>query len=98
MASGAGWGLLRTFKTIGSEIAAGDVLGMISDPFGDVDQEITSRNPGLIIGRTNLPIVYEGDGLFHIARVSKSSDPETTIEELAEQIDADPIFDEDEII
>ena len=24
---------------------------------------------GIVIGRTNLPLVYEGDALFHIARV-----------------------------
>jgi predicted deacylase len=91
-------GLLRTFKTTGSEIAPGDVLGIISDPFGDTELEVTSDRPGLIVGRTNLPIVNEGDGLFHIARVSKSSDPEATIESLAEQLGDDPIFDEDEII
>jgi uncharacterized protein len=91
-------GLLRTFKTTGSEIAPGDVLGIISDPFGDTELDVTSDRPGLIVGRTNLPIVNEGDGLFHIARVSQSSDPEATIESLTEQLGDDPIFDEDEII
>jgi predicted deacylase len=91
-------GLLRAFKSTGSEIAAGDVLGMISDPFGDNETEVIAKFPGLIIGRTNLPSINEGDGLFHVARVSKTSAPEATIESLAEQLESDPLFDEDEII
>lgn len=91
-------GLLRTYKSTGSEVATGDILGVISDPFGDKEHDVVAKAPGLIIGRTNLPIVNEGDGLFHIARVSMSSDPEATIESLTEQLDADPLFDEDEII
>lgn len=91
-------GLLRTYKTSGSEVAAGDVLGVISDPFGVSEQEVTANTAGLIIGRTNLPIVNEGDGLFHIARFSKAADPEATVDSLAEQLDSDPLFDEDEII
>jgi hypothetical protein len=52
----------------------------------------------LIVGRTVLPIVNEGDGLYHIATISQKADPEATIESLAAQLDADPLFDEDEII
>jgi len=91
-------GLLRTFKTIGEEVAAGDVLGVISDPFGEKETEIVAEAPGLLIGRTNLPIVNEGDGLFHVATISKTADAKTTIDSLAMQLHADPLFDEDEII
>jgi len=91
-------GLLRTFRTIGEEVAAGDVLGTISDPFGEVETEMVAETPGLLIGRTNLPIVNEGDGLFHIAKIRRSDDAEATIDSLAAQLDADPLFDEDEII
>lgn len=91
-------GLLRTLKTTGDSVAKGDVLGLISDPFGEVETEIVVEYPGLLIGRTNLPIVNEGDGLFHVARINKSDDPQATIDKLADQLDSDPIFDEDEII
>lgn len=91
-------GLLRTFKTIGEEVNTGDLLGMISDPFGEVDTEILVENAGLLIGRTNLPVVNEGDGLFHIAEIKRSEDAEATIDNLATQLDEDPLFDEDEII
>ena len=31
--------------------------------------EVKSPWNGIVIGRTNLPLVYEGDALFHIARI-----------------------------
>jgi hypothetical protein len=91
-------GLLRTFKTTGEEVARGDVLGMISDPFGERESEILAEESGLLIGRTNLPVVNEGDGLFHIARLRRSDDAGATIDSLTTQLDEDPLFDEDEII
>ncbi len=91
-------GLLRTFKTTGEPVAAGDLLGMVSDPFGEVETEVHAARPGLIVGRTNLPAVNEGDGLFHIAEMGAADDPEATIDSLTVQLGADPLFDEDEII
>lgn len=91
-------GLLRAFKSPGDQLSTGDVLAVISDPFGEVDTEIVVEDGDLLIGRTNLPIVNEGDGLFHIARLTRNDDAEDTIDSLAAQLDADPLFDEDEII
>jgi predicted deacylase len=91
-------GLLRTFKTIGEQIQAGDLLGAISDPFGEVETEVVGRDAGLLIGRTNLPVVNEGDGLFHVARLRRDDDAEATIDSLAAQLDEEPLLDEDEII
>jgi predicted deacylase len=91
-------GLLRPFKTIGDSLEPGDVLGAISDPFGEIEIDVVAEQPGLIIGRTNLPIVNEGDGLFHIAHVRRGDDAAATIDSLATQLHADPLFDEDEII
>lgn len=91
-------GLLRTFKTNGEMVEAGDLLGVISDPFGEIETEMLAEISGLLIGRTNLPIVNEGDGLFHIAKLRAKDDAAATIDSLTTQLDADPIFDEDEII
>ena len=90
-------GLIRAFKATGESVSEGDVLGVIADPFGEVETELTSTCTGVIIGRTNLPVVNEGDALFHIATTT-SLDPEETIELLSSQLIADPFFDEDEII
>jgi uncharacterized protein len=91
-------GLLRTFKTTGETIAANDVLGVVSDPFGEVETDVVADYPGLILGRTNLPVVNEGDGLFHIADVRRHADPEAAMDNLTSQLEEAPLFDEDEII
>ena len=91
-------GLLRTFKSVGDQVEAGDLLGLISDPFGEKEIETLASDAGVIAGRINLPVVNEGDALFHIARVKASADAETTIDEISSQLEADPLFDEDEII
>lgn len=94
----AAGGLLRSYRTTGEEVEASGVLGTISDPFGEFDTDVTAEDPGLLIGRTNLPVVNEGDAVFHVARIKKTIDAESTIDALANHLDEDPLFDEDEII
>nr|WP_258571331.1 succinylglutamate desuccinylase/aspartoacylase family protein [Flavimaribacter sediminis] len=90
-------GLMRSFKATGEFVKKGDLLGVISDPFGVAESEITSEEQGLIIGRTNLPVVNEGDALFHIAE-TVSPDAESRFEKFTAELEGDPMFDEDEII
>ena len=91
-------GLLRTYRTIGEEVKEGDVVGAVSDPFGQVESEVVAPYGGLIIGRAILPVVNEGDALFHIAKHSQTRTAEAKIGNQMEQLDADPMFDEDDII
>lgn len=90
-------GLLRSFKTTGEFVETGDLLGTVADPFGELEADVVATHAGVIIGRSNLPVVNEGDALFHIA-VTQGANAETKIERLTDQLDADPMFDEDEII
>jgi len=91
-------GLLRTYKTIGEEVSAGDVLGIISDPFGEIETPVLVDCDGLLIGRTHLPVINEGDGLFHIAQIKSTIDAEAKINALTVQLEEDALLDEDEII
>ncbi|NIA69208.1 succinylglutamate desuccinylase/aspartoacylase family protein [Pelagibius litoralis] len=92
-------GVLRSFKTIGDSVAEGDLVGIISDPFGEMETEVRARDGGLLIGRTNLPVVNQGDGLMHIARHKRPGSLEATVGQMIEaEMQADPLFDEDEII
>lgn len=63
-------GIFSTAKRLGESMQRDDVLGTISDPFSN--QEITVLAPcsGLIIGRSELPLVHEGDAIFHVAQVA----------------------------
>lgn len=91
-------GLLRTYRTIGDLVESGEVLGVVSDPFGDVETEVISDMAGIIIGRTNMPVVNEGDALFHIALTTSAEVAEAVVDEMSAQREAAPLFDEDEII
>lgn len=91
-------GLLRTLKARGDYIEEGAVLGLISDPFGEAETEVLADEPGILIGRTNLPVVNEGDALFHVAMTKKLAHAEATSQGIVEAMDAAPLFDEDEII
>jgi len=90
-------GLVRLFKGTGEYVSVDDLLGVISDPFGEEELEVRSATAGVVIGRTNLPVVNEGDALYHVAEIA-DPEPETTIGHLTRQLGADPMFDEDEII
>jgi len=52
----------------------------------------------VIIGRTNLPVINQGDALFHIAHVRREGVVERFVNQAEKEFDIDPLFDEDEII
>jgi hypothetical protein len=79
-------------------VSTDDVLGVIANPYEDSETEVRPTWPGLIIGRTNLPVVNQGDALFHIARVPSASRAERKVGAIETELQGDPLFDEDEII
>ncbi|MBT8410208.1 MAG: succinylglutamate desuccinylase/aspartoacylase family protein, partial [Octadecabacter sp.] len=90
-------GLLRTYRGDGDVVAEGDVLATVSDPFGEKSVDLLAPSDGIIIGRAVLPVVHEGDAVFHLAEV-RHDDPAQAVEDLASQLESSPLFDEDEII
>ncbi len=91
-------GLMRTFKARGEVVSEGDVIGMISDPFGEKEAEILAENSGIIVGRAVMPVVNEGDAIYHIAQIKKPEAAGDTVEQMHAELLAAPMFDEDEII
>jgi len=90
-------GLLRTFRAEGEIVEKGDVLAAVSDPAGDVEAEMLAPGAGILIGRAVLPVVNEGDAVFHLAELSPTANGDT-MDALTAQLEVDPLFDEDEII
>jgi len=82
----------------GEFVRAGDVAAAVSDPFGQRDEEVIVREEGLIIGRTNHPIVNQGDALFHIASIKRPSEVQERMDAIETHLQSDPLLDEDEII
>lgn len=64
-------GILRTFVPLGEKVVKGQVIAMIADPLGTSETPIVAPNDGVVIGKTNLPLVYEGDATFHIAQYGR---------------------------
>jgi predicted deacylase len=73
-------GILRTSIALGRQVMAKRVLGTIGDPFGEDSVQVQSPVDGLVIGRLNLPLVYQGDALFHIARFDEATNVEGVLE------------------
>jgi len=73
-------GIYRSLMPMGAQVARGDVLGLIDDPYGSSDLQVHAPAAGIIIGRTNLPLVYEGDALCHIAQFKRAGDAATVVE------------------
>lgn len=86
-------GILHTIRRSGDRVGKREVIGVVADPLGSNSVPVVSEDDGIIVGRTNLPIVNRGDALFHIARAKplESFSIRTRLEPA-------PMFDEDEII
>lgn len=61
-------GLFHSKVKLGDEISVRQVLGTITDPFGNESYRISSRQQGKIIGLNNNPVVHKGDAIFHVAK------------------------------
>lgn len=60
-------GLLHDNNLIGTYVKKGDVMGLITDPFGKFEQKVKAPNAGYIINANLSPIVYEGDAVYHLS-------------------------------
>ena len=76
-------GSLRTKLKMGNSVEDQQLLGILSDPFGKARTEVRARKGGIIIGMAIMPLVSNGDALFHIA----TFDDNDIVEDLLEQHD-----------
>ncbi|HUH38611.1 MAG TPA: succinylglutamate desuccinylase/aspartoacylase family protein [Spongiibacteraceae bacterium] len=89
-------GVMRSLVSLGARVARDDVLGVIADPMGTAEQAVLAPNDGIVIGRTYLPLVYEGDALFHIARYRrKTATVASQLEQFQERYDQEPMSSDD---
>jgi len=93
-----GSGLFRPYRDIGNEVAAGEKIGIVADPYGERELEVRTTSAGIIIGRANIPAVNQGDALFHIAKVGNATKLGEHYDTLERQLGAERMLDEDEII
>lgn len=78
-------GILRAKVGLGATVERGERLAVIADPFGEKEFDVTSPYTGLIVGLTNLPLVHEGEGVFHLARFRGVEDVSAQVEAFQEE-------------
>lgn len=62
-------GLFRAFVELGGEVVKNQLLGTITDPFGDMEFKIKAPQNGHIVGLSYSPVISQGDALIHIGIV-----------------------------
>jgi len=104
ISSGSQWtrapmgGIMRAYFGLGDKVLEGDLLAHISDPLGEENVTIVAESSGIVIGRTNLPIVNKGDALFHIANLNKLDAGADSLDKLLAYTENDPLHANQEII
>ncbi|MGF1546337.1 MAG: succinylglutamate desuccinylase/aspartoacylase family protein [Thiotrichales bacterium] len=73
-------GIFRAHAQLGDQVESDTVLGVIADPFGEQELALRAGTAGIIIGRCTLPLINEGDALYHIARFNQNDNPGDALE------------------
>ena len=61
-------GMFRFHVKDGAKVEKGDIIGSITDPYGDFEKAVRIPESGYIIGLNHAPIVYQGDALIHLGK------------------------------
>ena len=98
-------GVVQMVRESGAPVRKGDVLACVSGLFGEEPQEMISPLDGIIIGHATLPVVHQGDALFHIAAIDHPERVGAQIDTITEAIlasepqgHAERLLDEDEVV
>lgn len=82
-------GVFIAKKFLGDHVVKGDILAIIINPAGAEDYQIISPITGMIIGRSDSPLIHEGAAIFHIACFDKNHIAPAKTEWLQELKDSD---------
>lgn len=93
IAKGSSWvrasqsGVVRSLVPLGARVTDREILAYISDPFGENEEEIKASASGIVIGRAHLPLVHEGEAIFHVARFVQTSEAAESVESFQDEFD-----------
>ena len=83
-------GILVSHVELGARVAKGQVLGVISDPLAEEELPVHSPTDGVLIGCTNLPLMNEGDALFHIGVFERLAPVAEEVDRFQDRMDPAP--------
>ncbi len=60
-------GLWRCDVKLGSYVKKNQLIGSITDPYGQMEVQLKAPAVGYVIGLNNMPVINQGDALLHMA-------------------------------
>jgi len=87
-------GMVVHHKQLGDYVTKGETLATVNNPFGEELDTIKSNAEGIIIGKQNIPLVQEGEAMYHIAYFKEPDEVMENLEALQEDLlpdDTSPI-------
>ncbi|MCP4768463.1 MAG: succinylglutamate desuccinylase/aspartoacylase family protein [Gammaproteobacteria bacterium] len=79
-------GILRALVATGTKVEEGDLLAYINNPLGENTEQLFSPVSGIVIGKTNLPLVFAGEALFNIASYEENDQVASNIDAYNEEL------------
>jgi predicted deacylase len=70
----------KWIKALGEIVKENEVIAYIDEPLDDNSFEILAPFDGIIIGKSQIPLVQEGDAVFHIAKFGNLNIAENKME------------------
>ena len=68
-------GILHLAAKLGERVTKKQVLGTITDAFGDTSTKVRAPVDGMVIGHVQNPLINQGDGLVNLAVLSSPARP-----------------------
>lgn len=83
-------GIVNHERHLGDQVKKGDLLAEIGSPYGEIINVVKAARAGIIIGKQNIPLVQEGEAMYHIAYFTEDDALIAgQIENVQEQVEAD---------
>ena len=79
-------GIIRTIKGLGDTVHEDEIIAYVDEPLDNNSYEIRATFDGVIIGKSEIPLIQEGDAVFHIAKFKNLEIAENKIEYFHEDV------------
>ena len=85
-------GIVNHKKALGDHVIRGELLATISNLYGEEVNRVNCNADGIIIGRQNIPLVQEGEAMYHIAYFHEPHEVAENLEILQDSLLPDENF------